>query len=346
MIKSKSSLYFLVLCLVGAFIALYFVIKPFLGPLIVAAVFAFLSQKLYQKILKIIRHKEGLSALITLVIVIVVVLLPVSFLGGQILRESKNLYDTLANNGSVGFIDMIENAVRNLRLNELMPENFDININQYLQQGLSFFFQNIGGIFSSFARIALSFFVFLMAYYYLLKDGFRLKNYLVALSPLEDKDDQLVIARLKSAVSSVVKGNLLIGLIQGTLTGIGFALFGVPNAVLWGSVASVAALIPGVGTAMVIIPAVIFLFVSDNNFGAVGLLIWGVAAVGMIDNILGPRLIGGGMKLHPLAAFLAVLGGLALFGPLGILLGPLIISISLALVEIYFSLKEKESLIK
>ena len=184
--------------------------------------------------------------------------------------------------------------------------------------------------------------MFLIAFYFFLKDGKKLKNYIVALSPLDDSDDELIVSRLKLAVSAAMKGNLLIGLIQGTLTGIGFAIFGVPNAVLWGSVAVIAAFLPGIGTSLVLAPAIIFLFVTGNTFGGVGLLIWGIIAVGLIDNLLGPRLVGRGMQLHPLAVFVAVLGGLSLFGPLGFLLGPLAVSVCLALVDIYTSLKAQQ----
>ncbi|RJR12807.1 AI-2E family transporter, partial [Candidatus Parcubacteria bacterium] len=160
-------------------------------------------------------------------------------------------------------------------------------------------------------------------------------------SPLKDGDDEIIATRLGSAVLATVKGNLLIGLIQGAMTGLGFLLFGVPNAALWGSVAAVMALVPGLGTAIVILPAAIFLFLTGDTTGAIGLLVWGIAAVGLIDNFLGPRLVGMGLKLHPLAVFLAVLGGLSLFGPIGFLLGPLTLSVCLALIDIYFSLQKK-----
>lgn len=343
MFHSKNSIYFLLLCLAVAFAAAYFVIKPFLGVLILAAVFAFIFQPLYFRLLRFMGKRESLAALATMIIAIVLVLLPIVFWGSQILKESGQLYNALAGDGKGDFISAIENVTNKMRALNLIPENFNIDLNQYLRQGLSVLVQNIGGIFSSFARMALSLFVFLIAYYYLLKDGQKLKDYLVTLSPLDDSDDEMIASRIKTAVSSVVKGNLLIGLIQGTLTGIGFALFGVPNPVLWGSMAAIAALIPGIGTALVITPAIVFLFLSGNNFGAAGLLVWGIIAVGLVDNFLGPRLIGNGMRLHPLAAFLAVIGGLVFFGPLGILLGPLVIGIFLALIEIYFSLKAEET---
>ena len=102
---------------------------------------------------------------------------------------------------------------------------------------------------------------------------------------------------------------------------------------------AITALVPGVGTALVITPAIIFLFLTGNTFGGVGLLVWGFTAVGLIDNFLGPKIVGRGMQLHPLAVFLAVLGGLAFFGPLGFLLGPLVMSVCVALVDMYSSQK-------
>jgi len=341
MFKSKSAIYFLLLCLAISFVAVYFIVKPFLGSLILAAVFAFLFQPLYQRLLPVMWKKQGLAALLTMIIAIILVLLPIIFLGSQIFTESSQLYNSLAGESGNGFVGTIKNMVDKSPIPDFVPKNFNIDFNQYLKQGLSAMVQGIGGIFSGFARMGLSFFVFLIAYFYLLKDGYKLKDYFVALSPLDDKDNKKIISHLELAVSSVVKGNLLIGLIQGTLTGIGFALFGVPNPVLWGGVAAIAALVPGVGTAVVTFPAILFLFFSGNNFGAAGLLIWGVAAVGLVDNFLGPKIVGRGMQLHPLAAFLAVMGGIALFGPLGILLGPLVLGICLAFVEIYFSLRER-----
>lgn len=343
MTNQKSSIYFLLFCLAVALAVVYFVIKPFFGPLILAAVFAFLFQSIYQRILGIIKKKEGLASFLTMIVAIVLILLPIIFLGNKIVKESQQLYHVLAGEDGSSFFPLINNLLNETRISSLVPGGFDANdLNQYLRQALSVAAQSIGGIFSSVAQMMLNLFVFLIAFYYLLKDGDKLKEYLVKLSPLKDSDDELIVSRIRLAVSSVVKGNLLIGLIQGTLTSIGLAIFGVSNPVLWGSIAVIAAMVPGIGTAVVITPAVIFLFFSGNDFGAIGLLIWGVVAVGLVDNFLGPKLVGRGMRLHPLAAFLAVIGGLAFFGPLGILLGPLALSICLALVEIYFSITKRK----
>jgi predicted PurR-regulated permease PerM len=168
-----------------------------------------------------------------------------------------------------------------------------------------------------------------------------LKDYLVSLSPLTDKDNALIVSRLKSAISATVRSTLVIGLAQGALTGVGFRIFGVPNPILWGSIATLTALVPGVGTALVITPAIIFLFFTGSIFGGIGLLVWGVVVNGFVDNFWRPKLIGDDTQLHPLVVLLAVLGGLALFGPLGFVLGPLAVNICLALAAIYASLGPK-----
>jgi len=190
--------------------------------------------------------------------------------------------------------------------------------------------------------MAMGAFIFLVALYYLLKDGQKLKVAIIALSPLSDTDDETISQKLRGAINAVMKGSLLIAFIQGVLTSAGFAIFGVPNAILWGSVAVIAALIPGIGTALVLIPAILFLFITGEMFSGVGLIVWGVVAVGLVDNFLGPKLVGHGMQLHPLIILLSVFGGIGFFGPIGFLLGPLAISLLFVLIDIYFSLKTRK----
>src|SRR6185295_6432156 len=120
-----------------------------------------------------------------------------------------------------------------------------------------------------------------------------------AVSPLADNYDEKIFKKLKQAIRSVVVGSLVVGVIQGTLTGLGFFIFGVPNPALWGSIAVVAALIPGIGTSLVLIPGILYLFFVSTHLHALGLLIWGILAVGLIDNLLGPMLVNRGVHIHP-----------------------------------------------
>lgn len=335
--KSTRSHYFLLTALIISIIVVFFIAKPFLGPLILASVFAFLFQPIYKKLLIIFRNQESLAAFVTTILVIFIIVAPITFFGAQIFREASQLYQSLANNG--GFEELSKDVIGQAHIIFPVLANFEINFGQYIRQGLGLLVENLGVLFSSFAKIMLNVFVFLIAFYFFLKDGVKFKNYLIALSPLTDNQNDFISSRLKAGVSATVKGNLTIGLIQGTMTGIGFTIFGVPNPVLWGSVAVVAAFLPGIGTALVIAPAVIILFISGNTFDGIGLSVWGVTAVGLIDNLLGPKLVGKGMQLHQLTVFIAILGGISFFGPLGFILGPLAMSICLTLIDIYSSFK-------
>lgn len=342
--NARQANYFLLSCVIASLVTVYFIVAPFLIPLILAAVFAFLFQPMYRQLLHFTHGQAVLSALAATLLAILVIVLPLALVGTLLLRESAALYHTLSDSQG-GLIGTIEGAVEAVRAKIPfdLPQLSEINFGEYARQAAGFLIQNLGALFSSFALFLLSLFVFLVSFYFLLKDGVRLKNYFVALSPLPDENDELIVSRLSSAVNAVVKGSLTIALIQSVLTGIGLAVFGVPHAALWGSVAAVAALVPGAGTSLVIIPSVLYLFLTGSTAAAIGLAVWGIAAVGLIDNFLGPKIVGRGMQLHPLAVLLSALGGIALFGPLGFLLGPLAMSLCIAFIDIYFSLRTKGS---
>ena len=215
------------------------------------------------------------------------------------------------------------------------------NFNAYAEQGLNWLLQHLDSIFSNIAKIFAGIFVFLIALYYVFKDGKKLKSALTTLSPLQDTHDETIFGKLEDSVNSVVKGNLTIALIQGAATSLGFFLFGIPSATLWGAVAAVAALVPGIGTTIVLAPAILYLFVSGKTIFGFGLLLWGVIAVGLIDNLLGPKLVERGTRLHSFLVLLSILGGISFWGPLGFLLGPLTLSLLFALLEIYFTIRKE-----
>jgi len=335
----NPQIYYLLALLSGAILLAFFIFRPFLYTLITAIAFTVVFQPVHQRVLGITRQRQGIAALITAVIIITVVLVPVVLLGIQIFQEAQQLYSSVTEGGGK---DNILNAVKEITdyLQKYIPVpiEFSLNFDKYLEHGLDWLLGNIGSVFSNFAKITLKLFIFLIALYYLLKDRETLKNAIVDISPLTDIDNEKILNIIKSAINSVIKGNLTVAVIQGVLTAAGFAVFGVPNAVLWGSVTAISALIPGVGTSLVLIPAILFLFLRGDVLSGIGLLLWGAGAVGLIDNFLGPKLVGKGMKMHPLIILLSVLGGIGFFGPIGFLLGPLTVSLLFAFIEIYTSL--------
>jgi predicted PurR-regulated permease PerM len=171
--------------------------------------------------------------------------------------------------------------------------------------------------------------------FYFLKEGTKWKNIILHFSPLSDESGNKILDKLHIAVNGIIKGYLLIAVVQGVLMGLGLLIFGVPNAALWGVLTAVASLIPTVGTALVSVPAVLFLFILGKNGAAIGLAIWAGALVGTIDNMLSPLFVGKKIAIHPLLVLFSVLGGIALMGPIGILVGPLVISFMYALASVY-----------
>ena len=324
--------------LFGTLALAFFVLEPFIIPLFLGVIFAVILNPFYLSLVRATRGLESTSALITVLATIAIIMLSATFLGARLILEAQQffggnggitrgnieeLFDTFATAASRYFPDA-----------DAQIEQISGNFSLYARQGLTWITEHIGSALGSLSSAALSLFVFLVSLFYLLRDGERLRAKVMELSPLSNDDDAAVLSRLRLAIDSVVKGQLSIALIQSILTAAGFALFGVPNPILWGMVTFFAALVPSVGTALVIAPATLYLFLTGDIAQGVGLALWGVAAVGLIDNILAPRLIGRGMRLHPLLILLSVLGGIALFGAAGIFLGPLSLALLFALLSL------------
>lgn len=346
--KSALQPYFLLLLIVGAATLAYFILAPFIAPLVLGIVFAVVLQPLYQMILRRFKGRESLASLATVLITVVVILVPLSLVSMQLLREAQQLYTSFSGGEAERAVSSLISQTTPV-IERVIPgasdmlANLSNELDTYAEQALTWIIQNLGSAFSSVAAVVLDLFIFFVTLYYLLRDGGRLRKHIIDLSPLANTDDDTIFTQLGLAVNSVVKGMLAVGLVQGILSGIGFLIFGVPNAVLWGLVASVAAFVPLLGTSVVLIPAVLFLALTGNMGAAIGLGIWGLVAVGLVDNFLGPRLMSAGMRLHPLLVLLSVLGGIALFGPVGIFLGPLTVSFLLALLSLHSLLTQKHS---
>jgi predicted PurR-regulated permease PerM len=223
----------------------------------------------------------------------------------------------------------------NESINKIIPQGVTINIANELSNFISSISSNIAKILSVTFSALLSFILMILVMFYFLKDGEHFRKLVKVLSPLPDNDDEKIIKRLSDAVNAVIKGYLLIALIQGTLMGIGLWVFEVPNPALWGLVAAIASLLPMIGTAIVAVPSIIFLLATSNPGAAIGLLIWSLVLVGTIDNFLSPYFVGGRIKIPSILVLFSVLGGIYLLGPIGILMGPLTVSLLYTLISIY-----------
>ena len=358
---NKTQIYFLIAIIAIITVITFFIFKPFLYAFILAIICATVFNPVHKKIHAFTKGKKAISALLTSIFILLIVIVPLSFLSFFIFQEATQLYVNLSGPNatqttlSPGIIKAIKtvqdflpssiaDSVQKVTETDSVTNhvtNDVLSIDQYIKQGLAWLLSHFGPIFSNAVDVVMGGFIFLVALYYIFKDGAELKKTIIRLSPLSDQYDEIIFSKLGNAIDSVIKGSIVVAIVQGILTAIGFTIFGIPNALLWGTVTAVAALIPGVGTALIIIPAVIFLIFSGESLSATGLFIWGLIAVGLIDNFLGPQLVEKGMNLHPFLILLSILGGITFFGPLGFLFGPLVLSLLFALVEIYGLIAKK-----
>jgi len=239
------------------------------------------------------------------------------------------LFDSSAYATFTQFLTNIEHIIQ-----KFVPE-FSLDISGVVAQVASFIASHLLDIFAGTASTLFFFFITLITSFYFFRDGKEFIAYIVKLSPLRDGEDLLILRRLVISIRSVALGTVLIALIQGVLTSVGLSVFGFAHAILWGGIAAIGALIPGVGTSIVFIPAVIYLLVTGAPLVACGVALWAATGVGLIDNMLGPHLMSRGSSLHPFIILLSVLGGIVYFGPIGFILGPVIASLFTVLAELY-----------
>ncbi|KKS04183.1 MAG: hypothetical protein UU82_C0023G0005 [Candidatus Nomurabacteria bacterium GW2011_GWC2_41_8] len=322
--------YFFFGLLLATLIFTFLIFRPFWTILVLGISFSIVFYPFYEWLNKR-RLPHWLSSLVTVFIFVIILCGPLLGIGVIIFNQSQDVYHVVVDNGSVGpFMNSISN-----KINNILPEGIVFDANEKATDFISFVSQNIASIFSSTISAFFSFLLMLLIIFYFLKDGAQWRRAIVVLSPLSDRDDEKIIMRLRQAINSVIKGSFFIALVQGVLMGIGLWIFGIPNSALWGIVAAVASLLPTIGTALVSVPAIVFLFIAGNAAPAIGLLIWSVIMVGMVDNFLSPLIISEKTNVPPLLILFAVLGGLSLLGPVGILVGPLVISLLYTLISIY-----------
>lgn len=307
---------------------------PFLTALSLAVIIATIFYPIHKRILRRVpRQQPSVAAAVSTVAVLLLAILPLLALGAALFNEAVSVYQQLQNNNSA-----IANSMAQFEsLLETYVPALSVSFDDYLQQALVWATSNLGNVFAGTASAVFTIFITLISVFYFLRDGEALSAYMIKVMPLQEQDERMIFARLAQSVRSVTNGIVLVALIQGCLTGLGMWIFGFENTFIWGVVAAFGALIPSVGTTLVLAPAVIYLLATGDTVAALGLTAWGVVAVGTIDNILGPYLMGRGNKIHPFLILLSVLGGISVFGFIGFLVGPIVASLFLVLLELYSS---------
>ncbi len=329
--KRLQTISFLVLLLLVLVLVLV-MFRPFVNIVALALILAILFRPVYNWVLLKVKHPSAAAAL-TILLILLIIFIPLWLFGQIIFNEIANLYDRYRSGNFVIDKGQIVSSMPEQLQN--LVQNLSEDINSFIGRISSQAFASFSSIISNVAAFFVALFMLFFVLFYLLKDGTSIKKTLMEISPISSVHENKLFDKIVLAVNGVVKGSFLVALAQGIVATIGFIIFGVPEPFLWGAFTVLAALVPTVGTSLSIIPAVVYLIVTGQTPQAIGLIIWGAAAVGLIDNFLGPRFVSSRINLHPVLVLLAVLGGIQFFGLLGFLIGPIVLSIFVALLDMY-----------
>ena len=306
---------------------------PELSVIVLGVSLAVLFEPWYVYLKKVFHGHGGPAAGAIVLLSIGLIFIPFIFFGFKIFIEAQNLYTYLLSGGASPMMDSLRNSIHKV------APSLTIDFNSYAQQAVGLLISNLGSIFSSVLKALATIFLSFFAFYYFLKDGPSLAPKIVKWSPLPQERTEEIMNKFYDITTSVVRGSILVGVIYGIFVGLGFFIFGVQSAILWGAITVVASFIPGIGVLLIVVPAIISLALGGHTIAAVGLTVWTFLMAVSVENIARPRLVGRRANVHPLLMLFAVLGGLSFFGPTGILLGPIVLSLFLTLLEIAPSFK-------
>jgi predicted PurR-regulated permease PerM len=326
--------------LVMTFIALYLcwlMVFPFLQVLAWAAVLVIIFYPVHQGILRR-TNRLSLSALLSCLLVIVTIVLPLTLITIAVVDQLSDVGKTLQSLSSE-LLDPVSSPlapllnwlgqyinIENLRSQEFILDKIKGASGAVAGKTLGV----VGGVLG--AIVDTAFIIFTM--YYLFRDGDRILDALRNVLPLDKKQSREIFERTHDVISASVYGTLVIAAIQGALGGLAFWVLGLNSPIVWAVVMTFLCLIPMAGAFLVWAPVAIFLFFTGEWVKGVLLTAWGALVIGTIDNFLRPKLVGERTKLHELFIFFSVLGGLHVFGVLGIVLGPVVLAITLALFDV------------
>ncbi len=318
---------------------------PFLKPLLLGGLLAGLFWPLYRWMTRVLRGRKSLAAGLTLLLLFLLVAGPISAFIGVVVNQAIAI-----SNDAIPWVKEHVGSATAFNAHDWLVERFP-SLAAYVPQQEqiadsaakiakatgTYLVAGATNLTAGTATFLLNLFVMLYAMFFFLRDGRAILERIFYYIPLDHEDELRLLERLTSVTRATIKGTLVIGMIQGALAGLGFWAAGLDGAAFWGTIMTVLSVVPGIGAALVWVPAVIYLFIIGKTFTAILLLAWCAAIVGTVDNVLRPRLVGKDAKMPDLLILIGTLGGLFLFGPIGFIVGPLVCGLFLTVLDIYGS---------
>ena len=319
-------------------LALLVVVLPFLQPMLWAALAAIMFQPLLRWFLARLPGRDSLAASLTLLVIFVAVILPAFWIGSEVVDEAAGLVVAFQQ-GRIDVADWFEQVFGALPANiqaSLSASGFgDLSALQqraqeFAQDSLGLIAQQAIAFGGSVFGYVLAFAVGLYVSFFLLRDGKEISRTILRALPFDQSISERLAERFLGIVRATIKGSIVVGLVQGALGAITFWVVGMPSVLLFGVIMAIASLLPAVGPAIVWVPAAIYLLATGAIWEGVVVIISGVALIGTIDNILRPILVGRDTGIPDWLILVSTLGGIALAGLSGIVIGPLVVGLFLA----------------
>jgi len=336
---------FLLLAVTAVSVVFVWMIHDFLVALLLAALAAALADPIHRRLLRVLDGRRILAASLVTLGTLLLVVGPLTTLLGIVVAQAVQITEAVGPwveqqvehperlRGLIGGLPLLET----LGLDALLPETERLvaAAGNAIDAAGSFLVSAVAAAGRLTARFFLQLFIFLYAMFFFLLDGRRLLERILYYAPLDREDEDLVVERFVSVTRATLKGSLVIGALQGLLTGLALWAAGIPGAAFWGSIVLVLSAIPGVGAPIVWLPAVAWLVLGDRLLAGGLLAAWCAVVVGSVDNVLRPWLVGSDAKMSDLLILLSTLGGISLLGAPGIVLGPILAAVFVALWDVY-----------
>lgn len=335
------------LLLVAVSAAFAWILWPLSGAILWGTVLAIVFAPLYRLLLRAAGHRPNTAAIITVIVILLVVVVPLAMVGALVIREGVGLYDKVVS-GEIqprGFLrqprewlpDWAAGLLDHFGLTNLaaIEERIGTEIaraGQFLAGQAVLIGQNA-------LDLVVSFFLVLYLLFFLLRDGQALTTRLRHALPLRPEQRHALLIRFTEVIRATVKGTVVVAAVQGALGGVVFALLAIQASALWGAVMAILSLLPAVGAALVWVPVSLYLMVSGALWQGIALMLFGVFVISMVDNFLRPLLVGKETRLPDYLVLFSTLGGIAIFGLNGLVLGPVIAALFIASWDIFSHLR-------
>lgn len=339
---AKVSRYAFIAALVFLLYLVSMMVLPFFTYIITGLILVVASYPVYKWLSKNLKSKK-VSSFITIILILLLLVIPFSLLIGSLALQTKSFVESF-DIASFEKASEYFNKVNSYVVKALGPgADLKGNIDSILQSIEKFVIDSSASILNSIADAVLGLFVMFFIMYFGFVEGNKWSSGIKQVIPMSKDRKEKLISGVKDVTHAVIYGQILIALLEGILGGVGFLIVGIHNPVFWGFIMTVLAFIPVVGAGLIWVPAGIIEIINNNVLGGIFILVYCFFIFTVIDNLLKPRIISGKGKIHPIVGLIGVLGGLKLFGFLGIIIGPIIAALFITMAEFFYEdyVKEK-----